>query len=148
MMSYKQKFVLTIQIIMKNSIPAILVTLLFLSGGSAFYGGVQMITHPDGSSLELPIQYLERTPFVDYLMPGILLLGLIGIYELSLAAIITTGTKRYAWPLLVQGIILCGWIAAQLMYHIPFSILHFVFMFLGLLFVFVGINNLRTIPRP
>lgn len=129
---------------MKKLIKPLLLTLLFINGASAVYGGWHMIDQPDGSSLGLPLHYLNHTPFIDYQLPGILLLSMIGIYSIALFSMVLSGADKYGWLLTVQGIILCLWIISQLIFRIPFSILHVLFMFLGFIFVYTGMLKLRT----
>lgn len=129
---------------MKRLLKPLLLTLLLANGVSAVYGGWHMIVRPDGSSLALPLQYLRYTPFNDYQLPGILLFSIIGIYSIALFAMVLSGANKYGWLLIVQGIILSFWIIAQLIYNIPFSILHGLFLFMSVIFVYTGMLKLRT----
>ncbi len=129
---------------MKKLLKPLLLTLLLANGVSAVYGGWQMIDRPDGTSLDLPLQYLRYTPFNDYLLPGILLLSMIGIYSIALFAMVIGGAAKYGWLLIIQGFVLSLWIIAQLIYNIPFSILHGLFLFISVIFIYTGMVKLRT----
>jgi hypothetical protein len=52
----------------------ILFILLVLLAANAFYGGISFILEPDGSLLKINPEWLERSPFTNYLIPGILLI--------------------------------------------------------------------------
>jgi hypothetical protein len=128
---------------MKKLVKPLVMLLLLLNGVAAIYGGWQLMDHPDGSSLSLPLQYLSTTPFMDYRLPGILLFSTIGIYSIALFSLILSGTEKYAGLLLAQGIILSIWIIAQLIFQITFSILHALFLLIGLTFIYTGMLELR-----
>jgi hypothetical protein len=52
----------------------ILFILLVLLAANAFYGGISFILEPDGSLLKINPEWLEKSPFTNYLIPGILLI--------------------------------------------------------------------------
>ncbi len=45
-------------------------------------GGVLLIVNPSGSLLSLPLSFLENSPFRNYLVPGMLLFILLGLFPL------------------------------------------------------------------
>ncbi len=53
--------------------------LVFLALGG-FYGGIQFVLQPDGSLLGVPTNVLQNSVFPDFLIPGILLLVIFGIF--------------------------------------------------------------------
>jgi len=55
--------------------------LLFLTVG-AIYGGISLILAPDGSLLGMQPGWLDKSPFSNYLIPGILLTVFMGIFPL------------------------------------------------------------------
>src|SRR6266498_5301596 len=88
--------------------------LLFVNGIGAIYGGWNLITHPDGSSIELSLQFLKHTPFNDYFTPGIILFIANGLFSLFVLATIIFHFKNYAGYIIAQGVILTGWIIIQI----------------------------------
>ncbi len=54
---------------------------LFLSSG-AIYGGLNLIFSPDGTLLKMDPDWLNLIPFPNYLIPGIILLFMLGIFPL------------------------------------------------------------------
>ena len=57
--------------------------LLLFNGVGALFGGWSLIVHPDGSGLQLSMDWLRHTPFPDYLIPGVILFianGLFSVY--------------------------------------------------------------------
>ncbi len=53
--------------------------LLLFNGLSALFGGSVLVAAPDGSILGLPLSLLARTPFSDFLIPGLILFGVLGM---------------------------------------------------------------------
>lgn len=63
----------------------ILLGFLVLQGIGGVFGGAAFVLAPDGDLLRMPTSYLEGTPFSDFLIPGLLLLTLLGIFPLVVA---------------------------------------------------------------
>lgn len=60
----------------------ILSVLVLFQGLSGIIGGTVLIIDPSGELLGIPIKWLEGSPFPDYLIPGIILASILGIYPL------------------------------------------------------------------
>ena len=56
-------------------------------GFGALFGGGALILAPDGHLLGMPVKLLAGSPFPSFLVPGIILFGLIGVAPLMAAAI-------------------------------------------------------------
>ncbi len=56
--------------------------LLLLLGIPALISGSLFVMRPDGSLIQAPLSLLERTPFADFLWPGIILGGMFGLGSL------------------------------------------------------------------
>lgn len=63
---------------------ALLGVLLF-QGVSGVGGGTGLVLDPSGASLGIPGTWLEGSPFPDYLVPGVVLLALLGVGPLVVA---------------------------------------------------------------
>ncbi len=48
-------------------------------GPAAIFGGWNLASQPDGSGMQMPLTWLEHSPFADYLVPGLVLLVVFGI---------------------------------------------------------------------
>jgi len=57
----------------------VLILILSLHAFSAIGGGFVMVLAPDGSLLQITPELLEATPFSSYLVPGLILLILLGL---------------------------------------------------------------------
>lgn len=69
------------------------VSLAVLATG-AVYGGAGLIAAPDGHLIGFPPGALDGSPFTDYLIPGVLLLGVFGVGPL----VALYGLWRRPWP--------------------------------------------------
>ncbi|MFO7722078.1 MAG: hypothetical protein R6V49_02545 [Bacteroidales bacterium] len=118
--------------------------LLLINGLGAFYGGLKLIIDPSGGGLQLPLSYLERSPFSDYLIPGIILLSVNGILSFVAMVLLLLNHRRYPLFLMIQGVLLAGWISIQMlllwMFYAP---LHLPFLLIGLFLLIAGISLKR-----
>lgn len=117
-------------------------TLLFLlvcfTALSAVFSGLLMISNPDENVMKLSITLLQGTPFKDFLIPGIFLSVLVGGSNLLAAFYnIKRHANRYNRAI-AGGIILCGWIVAQIILLQTFHWLQFVYLGIGLLIVLIA----------
>ncbi len=91
-----------------------------------------MISNPDGKALGLALNMLIETPFKDFLIPGIFL-TLVGVINfIATFYNIQRNKNRYTWAL-AGGLMLCGWIFAQLILIRQISWLQFLYIGIGLL---------------
>lgn len=115
---------------MKNISRFGLIILTFFLAMSGFVGGFGLILDPSGNSMEMPLSYLENSPFTNYLIPGVILLVVNGI----LPTLVTFGllfrpkwkileklnlykNRHWSWTFsLYQSIILILWIDFQIMW--------------------------------
>ena len=102
------------------------ILMVFLSV-NAFYGGISFILEPDGSLLKIDTEWLNRTTFNNFLIPGILLIlfmgvlpviALIGLFSKKKLMFLSTFNcfpeKRWGWTYaLYSGIITNIWIIFQ-----------------------------------
>lgn len=85
---------------------------LFIGLG-AVVGGLGLVLDPSGGNLGLPLAWLERSPFPDYLIPGLYLLLVNGVGSL-VGGILSWRRHRYAGEIgMALGALLMLWIIAQ-----------------------------------
>lgn len=119
------------------------ILLLLFNTIGAIYGGWSLMTVPDGSGLQLPLSLLESTSFPDFFIPGLVLFVANGVFSAcSLFAVIAQW--KYAWWLvLIQGILLTGWIIIQVLLIRTTFFLQLIFIIIGLAFLLIGIKQIR-----
>lgn len=124
----------------------LVICLVVLSVG-AFAGGLSMVISPDGSEMGIPLSLLEDTPFDSFLIPGIVLMSLLGLWPaFTLYGLLSNArlfgkkslqpypAQHWSWTSAYSnGVVLILWINIQLLLGISFHILHFVYDLLGLL---------------
>lgn len=114
------------------------IILLLLNGLGAIYGGVNLIAYPDGSSLQLSLSWLKYSPFSNYLVPGIILLVSNGLLSLAVIAGILMRAKISSLLVLLQGVVLTGWIIVQMLLIHTIYFLHAVMGTIGILLMVTG----------
>mgnify|MGYP003418227730 CR=1 FL=1 len=112
--------------------------LLFFNGAGALFGGWNLMIHPDGSSLQLSMDWLKHTPFPDYLIPGIILFITNGLFSVFVFIAILLKLRNYYWLVMVQGAILAGWILIQMALIRTIDFLHVLFGSIGIALFIVG----------
>lgn len=130
----------------------ILFLLLILLAANAFYGGISFILKPDGSLLNMNKDWLNRTPFTNFLIPGILLLlfmgvlpaialfGLISKKKLRFLSLLNSfPEKRWGWTYAIySGIITNIWIIVQ-QFFTEYFILQPVIAAVGMLIIITSL---------
>lgn len=92
----------------------ILLALIFFQGTSGLVGGTALVLDPSGEILQMPLTLLDGSPFDTYLIPGAILLLVLGVFPI----IILYGLlrrKAWAWSgaVLVSAALII-WIVAEI----------------------------------
>jgi len=106
------------------------------AGLSALIGGAALTLAPDGSILGMPLELLRGTPFPDYLVPGLVLMLVVGGSNTLAGMWIFSGNPRAGRTGVAAGLILTGWIAVQIIligYQHPIQLVYAVAGILGLI---------------
>jgi hypothetical protein len=121
------------------------IILLFITGLNALAAGYGFITDPSGEGLGMKTEYLRFSFFNNFLIPGIILFTAIGL--LSIVTVIFAIKKARLYPLFIfiEGCLLTGWIVVQIMLVKDFNWLHFTFLVVGLLLIFLG-RKIKVLP--
>ena len=92
----------------------ILITFIIIQAISGLAGGIGLISDPTRASLRIPQEWLTNSPFKDYLIPGIILFTVLGIFP----AIVSIGLwkeKYWGWlGSLLLGFALLIWIIVEI----------------------------------
>ena len=112
--------------------------LQLLIGLGAVGGGLLLILDPSGSNLGIPIELLKSTPFLTYLVPGIVLLVVNGLGSLVGAAASFTRHRFAGETAMALGVFLVAWILLQVYWFTGFHWLHALYLGLGLLESILG----------
>jgi hypothetical protein len=125
---------------MKYILKTLTALLLVFTGTSAIYGGANLISYDDGSSLRLSLDLLKHSPFNDYFIPGIVLLTAIGLFSFFVLASLTFNAKNNSLLIFSQGSLLMGWIIVQVTMTQTIHFLHLIFALVGSVLIISGIT--------
>ena len=117
---------------------ALLFILVSFIAVTSTISGLLMIVNPYGEILNLPLNLLNGTPFKDFRIPGILLTALVGCTNLlAVFYNLQRHPNRYNWAL-AGGIMISGWIIAQMIIIRTFHWLHLIYLPIGLLIILIA----------
>lgn len=110
----------------------------FFNGLSGIAGGIGLILDPSAASLGMELEWLNSTPFTNYLIPGIILLLFNGCGNIF-AGISALKKQRYsAYIALFFGLVMMIWIITQVGMIGYKSFLQPLYFFTGLLQTLLG----------
>jgi len=102
---------------------------------TAIAGGMLLIMDQEGTSLHLTTPMLKNTPFDNYLMPGILLIALVGgVNGAALVSQLTKSSLTFRWTI-AGAVVLIVWTIIQMLIFNGASWLQVLFLFIGMFLV-------------
>lgn len=120
--------------------------ILFVIGVMGVLGGLVLIIEPHGSKLGLTLSQLQNSPFKNYVIPGILLLTVIGIDSLALAWF-TFHKLAFSAPLMiVQGLVLLAWLLVEYTVGFSYPVVQVPGVILGISLIVLGIRLNQYVP--
>ena len=119
--------------------------ILTLVAVGAIPAGLAMILKPDGSIMHLPIDILKGSPFKDFLIPGLFLLGINGLAGLAGAVLCFMHSRFSAISGLILGLGLVVWIIVQLLTTGLISWMQPAYFAIGLVEIVLGLLIMRRI---
>lgn len=115
------------------------------NGLSGLLGGFMLINDPTGGSLYMKLEWLQQTPFQNFLIPGIVLFLLVGVANTTGAWITFKKKKKRAQFGIVFGVILMVWIISQVAWIGYKDFLQPLYFSTGLLQAISGFVLMKTI---
>lgn len=91
-----------------------LVGLLLFQGLSGLAGGYGLVADPSGAALGLPLEWLAGSPFSTYLIPGLILLLVLGVGPLIGAYLVAFRKPGGGAAAVAIGASLVIWIGVQI----------------------------------
>lgn len=132
-----------------NKIPVtskLLILLHLLLGIGAVFGGMVLIIDPSGKLIKMPITLLKNSPFHSFLIPGIILLIVLGVLPLIVSFALATKRQfsianrlnlfaemHWAWAYSIYiSFALIIWITVEAFFIHDVALIHVAYIFLGL----------------
>jgi hypothetical protein len=135
----------------------LLAVLCLFAGLTAIWGGLELVFRPDGSLARAPLSLLERTPFHDFFVPGLLLCVVVGGINTLAGVLIIARHPRADAEAMVSGAVLAAWIVIEVLLTRHVHWLHGVYAMLGLTILAIAsirerragelANTLRALSR-
>lgn len=92
----------------------LLIACILFQAISGIFGGVGLIIDPSGKTLNIPLIWLQDSPFSDYFIPGIILFTILGVFPLIISVGLIRG-KLLFWRLtLILAFALIVWILVEI----------------------------------
>ena len=115
------------------------IILLVFTGISACFGGIVLMMDPTGSIIQMPVELLKHSPFTNFLIPGLILLIIIGIGSIVTTVFVISKNKYFPKIITASGSALIIWIITQIFMLQSLSYLHFVYGGIGLILLILGV---------
>jgi len=109
-----------------------LLTLCLFAGLTCISGGLELVLTPDGSLVGLPLSLLRYSPFADYLVPGLLLAGVVGAASTVAGVLLLARRPAANGASIVAGVALATWISVEMALLRSFHWLHGVYLALAI----------------
>ncbi len=94
---------------------SVLMILMLFQGLSGIAGGIGILLDPTGKFMQIPLEWLQGSPFSTYVIPGIVLFAVLGLFPLAVFFGLLK-QRRLAWyAALLIGIALMIWLAVEIM---------------------------------
>ncbi|GAA0874561.1 hypothetical protein GCM10009118_09690 [Wandonia haliotis] len=137
---------------MKAARNILLIELGFLGLG-AIAGGGALIISPTGELLGMPLSMLEKSPFSNFFIPGIILFLVLGVFPMLLVFALLKKPKsgiaekvnffkdmHWTWTFSIYtGFALISWIQLQMVFIQGVHWLHTFYIFLAILILFIAL---------
>ncbi len=122
----------------------LLILLLAVQSLGGVFGGISLIASPSGATMQMPLSMLAGSPFSDFLIPGLILLLILGVFPgiLVYALIRRPGWRwfgifniyrgiHWSWTYsLYLGIMLVIWILVEIVW-IEYDLLQTIYGLIG-----------------
>ena len=105
--------------------------------------GLSLMLDPSGAGIQLPSEWIQKSAFGSYFIPGMYLFGMNGLGMIAVAALIWLRHWAAPWLTGILGAGLVIWILVQLVVMPEVMWLQWAFLVVGLLLGFIALFWLR-----
>jgi len=126
---------------MKKSTHITAIVLLFFDAVSAIFGGGCLIYDSSGEFLRLPIEFLDDTLFSNFMIPGIILFLVNGLFNLFVGILGIRKSKLFPNLTVLCGLLLIGWLTIQIIIIKQFfAPAHATYYLVGIILTILGLK--------
>jgi len=119
----------------------ILIGILLLQGISAIFGGVELVRT---NGMGMPISWLANSPFNSFLIPGLILMIIVGGTSLSACYLLINNNKYQYESSAIAGFGIQIWIFVQIYLIQQGSLLQAIYFSSGIIILILTIRLLKT----
>jgi len=119
----------------ERSFHATMIILLFIMSITALGAGYGFMRDPSGRALGFSPDYIRFSPFADFFWPGLILFVSIGLFSMVCFFAVLFRYVHYPFFVLVQGLVLSGWIVIQMFMVRSVNMLHAFCLVTGLVLI-------------
>jgi len=113
-------------------------------GVTAIAGGIRLVSHPNGIS-DFPIEWLNNSPFSNYLIPGLVLLIVIGFGNV-VAGVVSFLRKKYSGSMAALfGTFLIFYMTIEIWFVGVRNFLQPLYLMLGILVLTLGLKVFKSV---
>lgn len=116
----------------------ILILLELFLALTAFYGGGALMAKSDGSLLQMSTEWLQKTPFDNYFIPGLILALIVGGSAAVATVLLALQAPQARKSVLFSGLMLGSWISVQLLMVGFVSHLQSAYLALAIILLLLG----------
>jgi len=141
------------EVVVMNRTRNILIFILGFLGIGALFGGGALTISPSGAWLRMPLSLLEKSPFNNYLIPGIILFLILGVAPIGLIfALIKKPAGKFAeklnffrdmhwsWSYTIYvAFALIIWLQVEMQIIQAVAWIHTFYMFFAIALIFVAL---------
>lgn len=113
-------------------------------GVTAIGGGIALVSAPDGSIVHMPVSELQYSPFSTFLIPGLLLGGVIGLGHLVAAVLELRRSPLANHAAFAAGTGLLVWITTEIAMLRVFHFLQAIYLVIALAIMFEALRHWRA----
>jgi hypothetical protein len=126
---------------MNKTTRKIAISLLFFNALSAIYGGSSLIYDPTGKFMQIPIEFLEHSSFKNFLIPGIILFTVNGLFNLFVGILGIRKNRLFPGLTILCGVLLTAWLTIQIIIiKLFFAPAHVPYYLVGIFMIIIGLK--------
>jgi len=122
-----------------NRLPLLAIFFMLIVAIPALRIGWELITDTTGESIGYNLEMLSKGSFDSFLIPGIFLFGVLGLFNVVVMVLVFLNAKNHDWMVILIGLLVVVWLTVEGSLGIFPLNLHLPFYAIGSLIIVVGL---------